>query len=1298
MASKKITAMPDLAGAQVPTDLMTIVDLSQPAASQNVKSTLNDAFAEITKNITDLTVQFGNGVTGTVSAANKGKLRYNDTAGSFQVSENGGAYQNLLKGTGTATRVAFWSAADELSSDAALYWQNTDKRLGIGVGTTPDGPLDVLADGTALAQQWRQNAGPLRVQMILDNVPEASLGTSTNHTFHLLTNNLQRVTVENGGLVGINKSSVVQAQLQVVSQDATTETLILNSAASPSVNIAEFYNDNTIRFAFSPAANLGIGLSGAGGATGAITLNGVTSGAVTMTVAAAAGTWTLTLPTTDGNASQFLQTDGNGVTSWATAVTGPASPVNSVQFNDAGSFGGDSNFLWDNSNKRLNVGVTVALGVAPLNVRADSGSVAQQWYPNSGTPRVQMQVNTSEGILGTSTLHRFHLMTNGLIALTVEDTGPVGINQQVPAAQLHVVGAAAGSLSFIVATAASTSANIAEFRNDSSNRFVFGNSGILTLGLASTATGRITFAVAGSANTQSLQGADTPAATNVFKWPSADPTVGQVLTASAPAAGVVTLSWSTGGGGTTINPTNGVMPVRQDATTFIDSPLSVASSAVTMTRSAIGNTSSDGLILLNATAAAAGAQQFSPRLRLTGQGWKTTAAAASQTVDWVVENQPVQGAANPTTNLVFASQVNGGGYTTAITFDGAATTNGIIVAGKTITLGGGTLRYGFNFGSIWEITNSFYLNGPSANLGLRDTGKITFGSTIQSPNAFFRAPSAATFVYGDTDAASPVAQTLSVQNVVAGTSNTAGANWTFAASRGTGTGAGGSVIWQVAAAGSSGTSQNALAQAMSLNSTGQLLIAPSTASPTGNLTVLPDNAATNSLVAVARLGVNSTGTAADGFGAYLSWSAETSTTNDTETGRENVWWTTATHASRTSAISFTLVNNATLTESLRLSTPQSTPGSPFVLSVYDGTAPNVWTSGTFAAKLYLTTTTLRPAGVVANFSATGGDSPAWQFLRGRGTNASPTAIQNSDGIGDLEWWGQTSTATNNVVAGARIRVSATENWSAGNNGCQMIFFTANNAGTITDRMYLKETGTVRIGATAGNYNTTTLLQIGGYSTWNTDVVAAIYSGANGTKGLEIIGTNGQTANLLRIFRDSLTPDLLTVAASGVLSLRAGLNTGTTVARVGGTIQQDTTPVSNSGTGETNLMTYSLPANTMGTDEDYLLLDFSGEFVSPTGNSRVRVYFGGTVIFDTTALAFTAGTWRFQAKVTRTSATDQVAVTTFSGDTTLVPVTGRTAAPAETMSGAITIKVTGQGAASDEIFQTDSKIQWWPAAA
>jgi len=59
-------------------------------------------------------------------------------------------------------------------------------------------------------------------------------------------------------------------------------------------------------------------LGAAGVATGTLNIAGTTSGTVTVTTAAAAGTWTLTLPTNDGSASQVLTTDGNGVTSWAT--------------------------------------------------------------------------------------------------------------------------------------------------------------------------------------------------------------------------------------------------------------------------------------------------------------------------------------------------------------------------------------------------------------------------------------------------------------------------------------------------------------------------------------------------------------------------------------------------------------------------------------------------------------------------------------------------------------------------------------------------------------------------------------------------------------------------------------------------------------------------------------------------------------------------------------------------------------------------------------------------------------------
>ena len=86
---------------------------------------------------------------------------------------------------------------------------------------------------------------------------------------------------------------------------------------------------------------------------------------------------------------------------------------------------------------------------------------------------------------------------------------------------------------------------------------------------------------------------------------------------------------------------------------------------------------------------------------------------------------------------------------------------------------------------------------------------------------------------GAADAAAPVAQTLSVQSVVAGTTNTAGANLTITGSQGTGTGAGGSIIFQVAPAGSSGTAQNALATALTINSSGTVSI--------GGLTIDPSN-------------------------------------------------------------------------------------------------------------------------------------------------------------------------------------------------------------------------------------------------------------------------------------------------------------------------------------------------------------------------------------------------------------------------------------------------------------------------
>jgi hypothetical protein len=83
---------------------------------------------------------------------------------------------------------------------------------------------------------------------------------------------------------------------------------------------------------------------------------------------------------------------------------------------------------------------------------------------------------------------------------------------------------------------------------------------------------------------------------------------------------------------------------------------------------------------------------------------------------------------------------------------------------------------------------------------------------------FLTRKAAANLRFGAADAAAPVAQTLSVQSVVAGTTDTAGVDFTIDGSQGTGTGAGGSIVFQVAPAGASGTAQNALTSALALRS------------------------------------------------------------------------------------------------------------------------------------------------------------------------------------------------------------------------------------------------------------------------------------------------------------------------------------------------------------------------------------------------------------------------------------------------------------------------------------------------
>lgn len=173
------------------------------------------------------------------------------------------------------------------------------------------------------------NSGTTSTNVALDLV---ATGATTNHALQLSGGNVNvasATTILTPSLLTINAHTLGGT----VSGGANQVNNVVIGAVSP---LAGF---------FTSLSALGTITGGStGGTTGLINLNGTTSGTVSLTTAAVAGTWTLTLPVDNGNTGEFLRTDGAGVTSWVagTGATSPGGLNTEVQWNNAGAFDGVS--------------------------------------------------------------------------------------------------------------------------------------------------------------------------------------------------------------------------------------------------------------------------------------------------------------------------------------------------------------------------------------------------------------------------------------------------------------------------------------------------------------------------------------------------------------------------------------------------------------------------------------------------------------------------------------------------------------------------------------------------------------------------------------------------------------------------------------------------------------------------------------------------------------------------------------------------------------------------------------------
>lgn len=168
-------------------------------------------------------------------------------------------------------------------------------------------------------------------------------------------------------------------------------------------------------------------------------------------------------------------------------------------------------------------------------------------------------------------------------------------------------------------------------------------------------------------------------------------------------------------------------------------------------------------------------------------------------------------------------------------------------------------------------------------------------------------------------------------------------------------------------------------------------------------------------------------------------------------------------------------------------------------------------------------------------------------------------------------------------------------------------------------------------------------------------------------------------------------DLTTLLSKFLVSLYSGFGTGINY-NPAGVISVNVTPVSNVGTAETDLMTFTLPANALGVNGTGVRITV-WLTTAANGNTKTsKVYFGGTVL-RTRSAADNNVLFVYQAEVFRVSATTQVANAAFANPTDAGWVA---TSPAETLSGAVTIKVTGQsGTGSNDVTATMMLIEALP---
>lgn len=778
--------------SRVPLDTLVGLDISAAAAAQNSYWSLNTLFSEITGNVTDGAIRFGGFAAPSVSAAGKAALYFDSTSNTLKLSQNTGAYADVRSGTVTVPQGG--TGLTTLTAYALMAGGTTatgNMQQVSGVGTSGQA---LVSNGAGALPTWQTLAGTIGGSIAINQVAVGSgantIAGSSAFTFA-------------SGVAAIQGTA--NPGLTITGTAATESGITVNQSVSGAAADA-FHSfqtpSSTMLFRLTTAGFTPSGLVKAN----QIDMLGAT-GTVEMLFRLADASTRFVFGVNNAEAASINATATEGlVLGVASSLTGRVKLFNSTGATytqlSAGNAAASLNYI---------LPATSPSAGYVLSASAPSGSdVTLSWAAAASvTALTATQVGFGDGSNLLSGSADFTYTTaagqlsisktvNGSMYMAVTNGGPGTAAQARFGAAADVAGAAIAAYSSTFTTSGLITANTALLDLDAPNALIKAQTGqTLTLAMGNTARATL-----------------TDAQMAVLTAPTTG--AGLAVSASTVTSGSL-VSLSMTGTAAASNTKTALAVTSTGANGTASQTVTVASFSCTNT----GTTNTNVALNLNASGGAtANTALFisAGNVLFTDNQYDIGASGANRPRS-IYLSAGVEANSGPSTFQVVRTGFINNNNNTNIVF---TLTNGT----ANVLFADGAATPIIQFAGITSSFPALGRSGTSLSIGLAD-------GTLQ---CLITPKAAANLQFGAADAASPVAQTISVQSVVAGTADTAGANWTFIGSRGTGTGAGGNLIWQVAPAGGAGSSQNALINGLVLTSTGNLYGAAlhnNSTSPTG---------------------------------------------------------------------------------------------------------------------------------------------------------------------------------------------------------------------------------------------------------------------------------------------------------------------------------------------------------------------------------------------------------------------------------------------------------------------------------